>query len=132
MAETVRDRDEMIRRMAPRLEHDCYVFTTARDEADLVRRLPLAVAMFREPEGISLIVPAPSDAAGAMRLITLGVASALDGVGLTAAVSAALAGAGIPCNIVAATQHDHIFVPVAQAERALDTLRALARSGAPA
>lgn len=129
MSGPVRDRAEMIRQMAPRLEADCFVFTTAKNEADLIQRLPLAVAMFRESEGVSLIVPAPSDAPGAMRLITLQVHSALDGVGLTAAVSQALAEANIPCNIVAATHHDHLFVPVSQAETALDVLRALARSG---
>lgn len=129
MTETIKDAAEMIRQMAPRLEPDCYVFVQAKDEADLVRRLPLAMGMFREPEGISLIVPSPSDAADALRLITLGVESALDGVGLTAAVSSALASAGIPCNVVAAMHHDHLFVPVATAERALDTLRNLARTG---
>ena len=42
-----------------------------------------------------------------------------------AAVAGALAEAGISANVVAAYHHDHIFVPAADAERALATLRAL-------
>lgn len=124
----ISDRDEMIRQMAPRLEPGCYVFRRAKDETDLIQSLPLAVGMFREPEGISIIAPSASDAPQAMRLITLQVESSLDGVGLTAAVSTALADANIPCNMVAAHSHDHVFVPVVLAETALDVLKALSRS----
>jgi len=53
------------------------------------------------------------------------VASDLNDVGLTAAVAAALADAGIACNVVAAVHHDHLFVPVEAADAALATLRAL-------
>jgi len=66
-----------------------------------------------------------------MRRITLRVNSALDGVGLTAAVSAALARKGIPANVVAAYHHDHVFVPAAQAEAALEVLRSLAAETQP-
>ena len=45
----------------------------------------------------------------------LQVHSALDGVGLTAAVAGALAAAGIACNVIAAFHHDHLFVPAARA-----------------
>ena len=60
--------------------------------------------------------------------ITLTVHSDLSAVGLTAAFSQALARAGISCNVVAGVCHDHLFVPVGQAQDALDALRALARS----
>jgi hypothetical protein len=62
-----------------------------------------------------------------MRQITLNVFSALEGVGLTAAVAVALADAGIACNMVAAFHHDHVFVPEAQAEAALKVLRELSQ-----
>ena len=65
-----------------------------------------------------------------MRRITLRVHSALDGVGLTAAVATALAGHGIACNMVAAFHHDHVFVPAARAEEALAILKTLAARGA--
>lgn len=93
-----------------------------------------AIAMFREDEGLSLILPdsvvrahgLPADQP--MVCLTLHVHSALDGVGLTAAVASALADAGIACNMVAAFHHDHAFVPEADADRALAVLKELAAS----
>ena len=63
----------------------------------------------------------------------LTVHSDLAGVGLTAAVAAALADANIPCNIVAAFHHDHVFVPAGQAQQALAALvdRAARQADAP-
>lgn len=94
--------------------------------------------MFREAEGVSLILErSAAEAAGfpveaPMALITLNVYSALDGVGLTAAVSGALAGAGIACNMVAALHHDHVFVPVERAKEAVGILLALQAKAATA
>ncbi|MFI2565058.1 N-acetyltransferase [Paenarthrobacter sp. NPDC018779] len=59
--------------------------------------------------------------------ITLQVHSALEAVGLTAAVSAALTHAGISCNVLAGFHHDHLLVPVADADRAMDVLHLLGR-----
>jgi hypothetical protein len=90
-----------------------------------------ALGWFHEAEGVTLILEreaaeALGFAAGLpMRRITLEVFSALDGVGLTAAVATALSAQNIPCNVVAAYHHDHIFVPAPQAEEALAALRAL-------
>jgi hypothetical protein len=67
-----------------------------------------------------------------MRMITLTVHSSLAAVGLTAAFSARLAREGIGANVVAAFHHDHIFVPAADAERALAALKALHRESAEA
>jgi hypothetical protein len=113
---------EMIRGMAPRLVEGRFAFRTVAEGA-----VPAAaVGTFREAEGVSVIVPAGLDDRPVMRQITLDVASALDGLGLTAAVASALADAGIACNVVAARHHDHLFVPEADAVRALDVLRRLA------
>lgn len=57
--------------------------------------------------------------------LTLEVFSALEAVGLTAAVSTALAAADIPCNMVAGFHHDHMLVPVAKADLAMTTIRGL-------
>jgi uncharacterized protein len=57
--------------------------------------------------------------------ITLTVHSSLEAVGLTAAVSKALTEENISCNVVAAFFHDHIFVPVKDAERAMNALQRL-------
>lgn len=86
---------------------------------------------FQEQEGMTLILDLPQ----AERLgiphsepfawITLMVHSPLSAVGLTTAVSTALAEQGIACNMVAAYHHDHCFVPVQQADRALEVLGGL-------
>ncbi|PWN40153.1 hypothetical protein IE81DRAFT_325859 [Ceraceosorus guamensis] len=61
------------------------------------------------------------------RRITLKVHSALQGVGLTAAVSARLTQLGISCNVIAAGRHDHLFVDVERGEDALEALRRLSQ-----
>lgn len=121
MVEVVRESQAMIAGMSPVLVEGRFAYASGTDAM-----LPRAVAMFREAEGLSLIVPAElAPDAMAMRCITLEVNSALDGVGLTAAVAKALTDAAIPCNMVAALHHDHVFVPEAAAEAALAALRAL-------
>lgn len=57
--------------------------------------------------------------------LTLEVRSALDAVGLTALVATALAGENIPCNMLAGYHHDHILVPIEQAERSIALLNSL-------
>jgi hypothetical protein len=134
MPGAVRDRAAMIRGMAPVRRPGTFVFATLSGEA-AAAAIPQALATFLEDEGLSLILP--RDAAEALGLdcdlpmacITLSVHSALDGVGLTAAVAGALAEAGIPCNMVAAFHHDHAFVPEALGDAALACLAALARDG---
>lgn len=57
--------------------------------------------------------------------ITLSVQSALDAVGLTAAVSRALADAGISCNVLAGRLHDHLLVAHDDLDEALAVLQHL-------
>jgi hypothetical protein len=86
-----------------------------------------AFAVIREDEGLTAIV---SGEGGAFARITLMVHSALDGVGLTAAVATALAAAGIACNVVAGFHHDHLFVPWERRDEALAILSDIsARAG---
>jgi hypothetical protein len=95
-----------------------------------------AEATVREPEGLSAVLTRErADALGldydfVAAWITLRVHSALDAVGLTAAVSAALAGAGMSCNIVAGRLHDHLLVPADRAPEALAILRAMSSEAA--
>jgi hypothetical protein len=89
-------------------------------------RMADALMMFREAEGTTLIVDVDEDELGNERMlwarITLRVQSSLTAVGMMAAVSAALARRGIPCNPVSAFLHDHIFVPWERRDDALDAL----------
>lgn len=126
-----RTASDMIGNMAPSLREGEFVFVTMADD-EVGRTLALkALATFREDESLSLILPravaggAGFDAKSSMRCITLKVYSALDGVGLTAAVSAVLAEHGIPCNMVAAYHHDHAFVPSHRADEAVQLLLTL-------
>jgi hypothetical protein len=133
MAEAVKDRAAMIASMAPRLDDTMYHFCTSV-APDVDRSSALAI--FEEEEGCSLVLSdAVAEARGfdrtqPMARITLMVHSALDGVGLTAAVAEALAAHDIPCNMVAAFHHDHAFVPWARREAAHDILKTLSKEGA--
>jgi hypothetical protein len=117
--------------MNPVLAGAEFVFCSTADAALIAKAQPLALGSFREAEGVTLILPRGAaetlgfSVALPMRRIELSVKSALDGVGLTAAVATALAAEGIPCNVVAAFHHDHIFAPSATAEQALTILKAL-------
>lgn len=130
MAKPIRETQAMIASMAPELVPGTWHFC-ACDERREGAFLPRALAAFREKEGMSMILDeAAANALGApmdqpMRQITLTVHSALDGIGLTAAVSDALTRKAIPCNVVAAYRHDHIFVPAEQADAALRELQVL-------
>jgi hypothetical protein len=89
------------------------------------------VASVLESEGRSLVVDRRhADEAGAAYdfvagWITLEVRSALDAVGLTAAVSTALAEVGITCNVIAGYHHDHLLVHRDRADEAVAVLDAL-------
>ena len=91
----------------------------------------VAMASFVEDEGVSLVLPrAHADAHalpydGVFRCVTLTVGSSLAAVGLTAAVARALAERGIAANVIAAAHHDHVLVPSARADEAMDALAAL-------
>lgn len=122
---------KMIANMTPVLQPGTFVFCSMIHNEDAEAVMPLAKATFVEDEGLSLILPkADADRLGLtyeapMKQITLMVFSSVEGVGLTAAVAKALANEQIPANVVAATQHDHVFVPSKMADAALEALRAL-------
>jgi hypothetical protein len=126
--QAIRDLDQLLAHMHPMLNPGRYAFVALPDDVTLDPRR--VVASVREAEGLSAILllqdalglglPVAFEAAW----ITLAVHSHLAAVGLTAAVSRALADAGISCNVVAGLHHDHLFVPFDQAPQALDALRA--------
>lgn len=125
----------LLQSMTPRLNPGQYVFCCVPTEYDCSGLQP--IASLRETEGLSLVLPREvADAHGlhydyVAAWITLEVHSSLAAVGLTASFSAALAQAGISCNVVAGFHHDHIFVPSERAEQALSTLRALSAASIP-
>ena len=125
----------LLQSMTPQLNPGQYVFCCVPANHDCSALQP--VASLRESEGLSLILAREIADAHSLSYdyvaawITLQVHSSLAAVGLTAAFCAALAQAGISCNVVAGFHHDHIFVPIERAERALSTLRALSAASMP-
>ncbi|UYP29549.1 ACT domain-containing protein [Pseudomonas sp. Z8(2022)] len=125
----------LLQSMTPQLNPGQYVFCCVAAEHDCSNLQP--IASLREAEGLSLVLARESaDRHGlsydyVAAWITLQVHSSLAAVGLTASFSAALAQAGISCNVIAGFHHDHIFVPLQCAERALSTLRALSAVSLP-
>ena len=132
--QAIADLKELLIHMQPELNLGRYAFVS------LPAGFPLdpthIVASIREPEGLSVILPEQIaldlglPVAYTAAWITLTVHSDLAAVGLTAAFSQALGQAGISCNVVAGVHHDHLFVPVEQAQQAVDALHALSRSTA--
>lgn len=129
------DLTRLLHSMTPQLNPGEYVFCCVPAEHDCSALQP--IASMREREGPSLVLTREVADAHGLRYdyvaawITLEVHSSLAAVGLTAAFSAALAQAGISCNVVAGFHHDHLFVPSERAERALSTLRALSAASMP-
>jgi hypothetical protein len=105
------------------------LFTFVTGEWPGLRAMARAVVI--EEEGTTCVVPvADAVAAGApvgfvAVWLTVTVWSALDGVGLTAAISTALASADVPCNVIAGFHHDHLLVPADRADEAIRVLRQL-------
>jgi hypothetical protein len=125
-----RDLRTLLASMDPVLRPGRFVFVVVPDE-DLLDALA-PEATIREPEGLSAVVRREqADALGlpydyVAAWITLRVHSALDAIGLTAAVSTALARAGLSCNVIAGYHHDHLLVPADRAPAALEALAGLA------
>ncbi len=90
-----------------------------------------ALAVIEEAEGITMVVP--TELAREQRWasvfecawLTLQIHSSLEAVGLTAAVATALAEHAIACNVISGTFHDHLMVPVQDADRAITVLASL-------
>ena len=122
----------MVAGMAPVLEAGRYLFKALESWPSAEEAAQL-LGVFWEDEGLSAyqrlgLEASPPPRGVAMVKITLQVYSDLEGVGLTAAVATALAEEGIPCNVVAALHHDHLFVPEIQGAAALRCLEALTRA----
>jgi hypothetical protein len=106
-----------------------YVFTVAPQGLPLADVQP--VATVAEAEGLTLVLAQEHADQLGLRYdyvaawLTLRVHSALDAVGLTAAVSNTLAEAGISCNMIAGYHHDHLFVPAERADHTLAVLEEL-------
>jgi hypothetical protein len=119
----------LISQMSPSLDDQVWAFVSV-DEVSSEYVAERALATVREAEGTTLIVPWEiaqefDVCSEPMSRITLNIHSSLEAVGLTAAVSQALASEAISANVVAGFYHDHIFVPQTAGERAVACLTLL-------
>ena len=122
----ISDLKGMLAGMEPTLREGRYRFVPHGPEEDFIDLLHRTFAMVREDEGMTLVIRARRDDPGPIFAgITLQVHSALEGVGLTAAIATALATADIACNVVAGYHHDHLFVPWDARDAAMEILKSL-------
>lgn len=134
MTQPITNLSILLRSMEPVLHEGAYAYCVVQHGADIATLTP--VVTVSEAEGLTLVLSqAQAVSAGLEMLflaawITLTVHSDLQAVGLTAAFASALGQAGISCNVVAGAFHDHIFVPVDQAQQALAALKILQQRAA--
>lgn len=125
--------NQLIECMDPVLHAGVYVFASIENRETL--KGLKSIASMEESEGLSVVLREEDARELGLAVlfraawITLTVHSDLLAVGLTAAFADALAKAGISCNVVAGAFHDHLFVPVEHAEKAMRILRRLQVSG---
>lgn len=125
----IKDLNTLLGSLSPELKAGKYVFC----KLDNIDKLDVSkvVSVFGESEAWSVISSQSyADEMGwkyeyEAAWITLNVLSDLAAVGLTAAVSNALAKGGLSCNVVAAYHHDHLFLPYESKDIALEILLSL-------
>ncbi len=126
--------DALLKNMHPHLSDEEYVFCTIQSSnIDSINSLN-PICTFKEDEGLTVVLEKISALKAnlqfneVLKKITLQVHSNLEAVGLTAAVSTALANKGISANVIAAYYHDHIFVPSGKSNIALNVLKSLSKN----
>lgn len=91
------------------------------------------IVSVRENEGLTLVIPRLKadehelEYDSVFKCITLNVHSSLDAVGLTATFSNQLTEHGISANVIAGYFHDHIFVQIEFADKAIAAINELTR-----
>lgn len=122
----------LLKTMHPILNEGEYVFCVLEKEQTV--HINDILLLFKEAEATTLIMnrekaeTAGYNYQGVFSWISLTVHSSLEAAGLTAAFSTALAQHQISCNVVAAYYHDHIFVPIKDADKAMRVLKKLSES----
>jgi hypothetical protein len=130
------DLKKILETLEPRLNEGEFAFCPVESLEKVLAMVNLEQILFFFKEGEAYTIIIEKRLADTCKLsytyvaswITLIVHSSLESVGLTAMFSVALANEGISCNVVAATFHDHIFVRVQDAHRAMKVLNDLSKS----
>ncbi|MEM7759010.1 MAG: ACT domain-containing protein [Cyanobacteria bacterium P01_A01_bin.40] len=123
----------LLRTMQPLLSPEEYVFCS-RPSQDFKNLDLNPVGIFREKEGLTLILTKQeADShklaySAIFSMITLEVHSSLEAVGFIAAIASKLAQHNISVNPVSAYYHDHLFIPVACTQDAMNLLQEFSQS----
>ena len=120
------DLHEILGALRPYVRQGSYVYVTSANPPDIAFH-----ARIVEDEGTTLVLDQaiadehrlPYD--GVFGWITLEAHTSMQAVGITAAVSTALARVGLSCNVLAGFYHDHLLVPIAHVDEAMDVLGGL-------
>lgn len=129
------DLDEMLASLSIARRPDPYTVVTVNEPVELGGGV---AAVLAEDEGSTVVVTCTEARRRGWPVgfvaawLTVEVHSALEAVGLTATISAALAERGIPCNVLAGYFHDHLLVPADRADDAVDALASLRETGSRA
>ena len=126
------DISKLIKGMTPKLHKGEYVFVTVQNINTIDRNI--TICEIKESEGVTVVLE--KKMADELNLdykfiaswITLMVHSSLEAVGLTAIFSTELAKHNISCNVIAGYYHDHIFVNIKDANKAISVLEKLAEN----
>ena len=126
------DLARMIASLEPIVREGEFVVVSLTDEPEVACQ-----AVIREGEGVTVVIERgvadehgwPYDFVAGW--VTLQVHSALEAVGLTAAVSTALTAEGVSCNVLAGFFHAPRLVPIARVDDTLRVLHELSARGAP-
>lgn len=122
------DLDEMLATLSIARRPEPYTLVTVDEPVELGGGV---AALLAEDEGTTVVVTCTEAERRGWPVgfvavwLTVEVHSALEAVGLTAAMSATLAERGIPCNVLAGHFHDHLLVPAERAQDAVDALESL-------
>ena len=126
-----RNLKQILKSLSPIVLPDVFVYSTVPSDFAMEWHKLTPLALIREAEGLTVILSQQVAQeqgwpfVGHYRCISLTVHSSLEAVGLTAAVSQALAEKHIPANMLAGYYHDHILVPVDSVDAAMAVLAEL-------
>lgn len=120
-----RDLGRLLAGLAPRVRQVPYVVV----ETEL--SIPAAAVIVEDEATTKIVEQSVADAHSlpytfVAAWITCTIESDLEAVGMTAAISRALADEGIPCNVLAGSRHDHLLVPWHRRGEAVAVLSGLA------
>lgn len=107
-------------KLTPKLLDGPFEYKTIKENAAVPKN---AVAVIKESEAITIIVPAKKTDGEVWAWIVNTTVTSLTATGITAAFSKALNEAKIPCNVLAAYYHDHILVPYSMRDKAMAVLQ---------